>query len=288
MKILIMGMGNVGRALAQKLRDAGHQVIGTTIDEAEIPMLQKYADDIHVLFGSETEKVKAAAEGCDAIVLTVAPNVKNTRTVEERHHHYNEVLVKSALSAADACDRVLYCCSFSVYGDGSGHDPITEETPVSNQDEPSALYFYKGEQAALSKGQGCSLRFPDMYGAPDDYSYPERVKLSHEFFGGKAMFLPNAPLYAIHYLDVVEALFHAVQTNLVGVFNVCDNEHMPKTNKEVFDEVADNMNLGRLDFTGEIAAPVNRISADKFFDTGFELNTPDPIASILKESKTVG
>jgi len=281
-----MGMGNVGRALATKLRDAGHTVVGTTIAEDEVPMLQDYADDVHVLFGSETEKVKAAAEGCDAIVLTVAPNVKNTRTVEERHHHYNEVLVKSAESAAAACDRVLYCCSFSVYGDGGDADPITEETPVSNQEEPSALYFYKGETAALSGGRGCSLRFPDMYGAPDDYTYPERVKLSHDFFGGKAMFLPNAPLYAIHYLDVVEALFHAVQNDIVGIYNVCDNENVPLTNKEVFDQVADNMGLERLDFTGEIAAPTKRISADKFFATGFKLNTPDPIASILEESKT--
>ena len=87
MKILIMGMGNVGQALATRLRTAGHQVIGTTIDAAEVPMLKDFADEIHVLFGAETEKVKAAAEGCDAIVLTVAPNVKNTRTIEERHHH---------------------------------------------------------------------------------------------------------------------------------------------------------------------------------------------------------
>lgn len=288
MKILIMGMGNVGRALATKLRDAGHTVVGTTIAEEEVPMLQDYADEVHVLFGSESEKVKAAAEGCDAIVLTVAPNVKNTRTVEERHHHYNEVLVKSAESAAAACPRVIYCCSFSVYGDGGDADPITEETPVSNQEEPSALYFYKGECAALSGGHGTSLRFPDMYGAPDDYTYPERVKLAHDFFGGKAMFLPQAPLYAIHYLDVVEALFHSVQNNIEGIYNVCDNENVPLTNKEVFDQVADNMGLERLDFTGEIAAPTKRISADKFFATGFKLNTPDPIASILEESKTAG
>jgi nucleoside-diphosphate-sugar epimerase len=285
MKILIMGMGNVGRALAEKLRGAGHQVVGTTIDESEVPMLKDYADEIHVLFGADTDKVKVAAEGCDAIVLTVAPNVKNTRTVEERHHHYNEVLVKSAESAAAACDRVLYCCSFSVYGDGGDDDPITEETGVRNQEEPSALYFHKGELAALSKGRGCSLRFPDMYGAPDDYSYPERVKLSHEFFGGKAMFLPDAPLYAIHYLDVVSALFHAVENDLVGIYNVCDNDNVPLTNQEVFDVIADSMGLARLEFTGAIAAPTKRISADKFFATGYKLETPDPIGKILDEAK---
>lgn len=285
MKIMIMGMGNVGRELAQKLRDAGHSVIGTTIDEAEVPELQNYADEIHVLYGAETDKVKQAAAGCDVIVLTVAPNVKHTRTIEERHYHYNEVLVKSAESAAEACDRVIYCCSFSVYGDGGDADPITEETPVSNQEEPSALYFYKGEQAALSKGKGCSLRFPDMYGAPGDYTYPERVKLAHEFFGGKAMFLPDAPLYAIHYKDVVNALFHAIEHNLIGVYNVCDNDKVPLTNKEVFDQVADNMGLERLEFTGEIAAPTKRISADKMAATGFRMEKEDPIAEIIEESK---
>ena len=124
-----------------------------------------------------------------------------------------------------------------------------------------------------------------MYGAPDDYSYPDRVKLAHEFFGGKAMFLPDAPLYAIHYLDVVAALFHAVQNNLIGVFNVCDNDNVPPTNVEVFDQIADNMGLERLEFTGAIAAPTKRISADKFYATGFKLETPDPIGAILEESK---
>ena len=48
----------------------------------------------------------------------------------------------------------------------------TEQTPVSNQEEPSAKYYHRAEQAILGGGAGCVLRFPDMYGAPGDLTFP--------------------------------------------------------------------------------------------------------------------
>ena len=100
MNIFILGMGHVGKALAVRLRGAGHTVMGSTTTPGKVEELEQYADRVAVLKGSETERLVEAAEGCDAIIVTVAPNVKNTRTIEERHQHYNEVLVQSCASAA--------------------------------------------------------------------------------------------------------------------------------------------------------------------------------------------
>ena len=74
----------------------------------------------YIIISIPNRTSSAAAEGCDVIIATVAPNVKNTRTVEERHQHYADVLVASCHSARQACDRVIFLSSFSVYGDGSG------------------------------------------------------------------------------------------------------------------------------------------------------------------------
>ena len=282
MNVFILGMGHVGKALAARLRDNGHHVTGSTTTPDKVAELEKHADNVVVLRGSETERLVTAASGCDAIIVTVAPNVRNTRTVEERHKHYADVLVASCHSAQLACPRVIFLSSFSVYGDGGqGDAPVTEETPTSNSEEPSSRYYQAAEGEVLQRPQGCVLRFPDMYGAPGDMSFPQRVAMCHEYFGGKAIFSADAPLYAIHFEDVVNAVIHALDNNLQGIFNVCDNDNLPGTNKEVFDAICRESDLPLLDFLDQIKAPLKKISAARLYATGYRVAHPDPNAHLL-------
>jgi len=285
MKYLIIGMGHIGKALAKNLRQQGHQVIGTTTTAEKVEALAVHADQVIQLQGHETEKVVAAAAGCDAIVVTVAPNVKNTRTIEERHQHYQQVLVKTAESAIKACQRVLFLSSFSVYGDGGdGRDPITEKTPTGNHDEPSSKYYQQSENLILSSALGCVLRFPDMHGAPGDMSFPERVKMAHSYFAGKTIFGADAPLYAIHFEDVVDAVLHALNKPLHGTYNVCDNDRVPATNQQVFDAICDQEGLSRLEFLNHVKAPNRKVSADKIYQSGYKVEHGDPNAALLQET----
>ena len=95
MRLLVMGLGNIGRELSTRLRDAGHYVVGTTTTEAKVEALSEIVDEVAVLYGHEADKLKAAAEGCDCIVVTVAPNAQKSRTPEEREAQYRQVLVDS-------------------------------------------------------------------------------------------------------------------------------------------------------------------------------------------------
>lgn len=276
MKILILGMGHIGKAVAKRHRENGGTVVGTTTTPKKVETLSSFADEIVVLRGSEVGKVEQAAKGVDAIIVTAAPDVRKTRTIEEREAHYKDVLEETCKSASGACKRVVFLSSFSVYGDGGpGEEPITEKTSVSNQDEPSAKYYNRAEQAVLIFGGGCVLRFPDMYGAPGDMSFPERVKLAHQYFGGKTIFSPDAPLYAIHFEDVVDAVIHALSKSLTGIYNVCDNDKLPQTNKAVFDKICDQENLSRLEFLSQIKAPNRKISAAKIYETGYAIAHSD-------------
>ena len=272
MNILILGLGNVGKPLAAQLRAAGHHVAGTTTTAAKQQGLLQLADEVFVLRGSERDKLAAAARDRDALVVTVAPDVRRARNLEEREATYREALVESCQGAADVCDRVIFLSSFSVYGDGGpGAEPITEQTPTSNHQEPSSKYYQQAEQAVLSNAQGCVLRLPDIYGAPGDLSFADRIRLGHQWMGGKVPFGPDAPLYCIHYLDVVAAAAHALQLDLRGVYNVCDNEQLPATNREVFDAICAREGLEPLIFLDQIKAPKRRISAQKLYDTGFRV-----------------
>ncbi|MEH6568272.1 MAG: NAD-dependent epimerase/dehydratase family protein [Halioglobus sp.] len=282
MHIFILGMGHVGKALAANLRSAGHKVTGSTTTPDKVAQLEQYADQVVVLRGSETDKIVAASRDCDAIIATVAPNVKNTRTVEERHQHYADVLVASCRSAASACDHVIFLSSFSVYGDGgAGIEPVSEATPTGNSEEPSSRYYQEAENEVLKNTEGCVLRFPDMYGAPEDMSFEQRVAMCHEYFGGKAIFSANAPLYAIHFEDVVNAVIHALNNRLAGIFNVCDNNSLPATNKVVFDAICEKIDLSPLEFLDQIKAPLKKISAQKIYDTGYNVKHPDPNAEVV-------
>ncbi|MEH6592797.1 MAG: NAD-dependent epimerase/dehydratase family protein [Halioglobus sp.] len=286
MHIFILGMGHVGKALAENLRKAGHRVTGSTTTPSKVAELERHADHVVVLRGSETDNLIEAAKGCDAIIVTVAPNVKNTRTVEERHKHYADVLVASCSSARQACERVIFLSSFSVYGDGgAGVEPVTETTATSNAKEPSSRYYQEAENEVLTNPAGCVLRFPDMYGAPGDMSFEQRVAMCHEYFGGKAIFSANAPLYAIHFEDVVSAVIHALSKGLMGVFNVCDNNTLPATNQVVFDAICEKIDLSPLEFLDQIKAPLKKISSQKLYDTGYSVQHPDPNADVVKAAR---
>ena len=289
MHIFVLGMGHVGKALAAHLRSAGHRVTGSTTTPSKVTELEQHADAVVVLKGSETDKLVAAAKGCDVIIATVAPNVKNTRTVEERHKHYADVLVASCRSARAACDRVIFLSSFSVYGDGGeGPEPVTEATPTSNAEEPSSRYYQEAESEVLTNTGGCVLRFPDMYGAPEDMDFEQRVAMCHQYFGGKAIFSANAPLYAIHFEDVVNAVIHALTEQLSGIYNVCDNDRTPATNKIVFDAICEKIALSPLEFLDQIKAPLKKISSQKFYDTGYSVQHADPNAEVVSAAQREG
>lgn len=276
-QVLILGLGHVGKALAQRLRGEGVRVIGTTTTPAKVEALREFADDVQVVRGSEAQRIRAIAAGCDAIVATVAPNVRQARNRDEREATYRDALVTSCESAAGACPRVLFLSSFSVYGDGGpGTEPISEADLVRNEAEPSARYYHQAEQAVLTSGEGCVLRLPDIYGAPGDLGFADRARLAHEIMQGRVPFSAEAPLYVIHFLDVVGAAEHALRQGLKGIYNVCDNGPVPRSNGEVFGELCRRQRLPALEFLAQIKAPTRRISAQKLHDTGFRLRHTDP------------
>lgn len=276
-KLLILGLGHVGKALATRFRAEGVHVIGTTTTPGKVDGLSEYADEVHVVRGTDAEKIREIGAGCDAIVATVAPNVRSARTREEREATYRDALVASCESAAAANKRVVFLSSFSVYGDGGpGTEPISEDSGTRNEIEPSARYYHQAEQAVLASGQGCVLRLPDIYGAPGDFSFADRVKLAHEIMKGKVPFGAAAPLYIIHFQDVVAAAEHVLRKNLSGVYNACVDESLPKTNGEIFDELARRQGLAPLEFLNQIKAPNRKISAAKLYATGWRPKHTDP------------
>ena len=149
MKLLILGCGNAGLAVATRAKALGWQVVATTTRESRIAEIEQVADRGLVVRGADLEAVKAAAADCDAILVSVSPPIMQSRTIEEREQSYRDVLVESCKSSVQACPRVVFMSSISVYADGlqGDGDLIDETTPRSTSDEPSTVYYSLADDA---------------------------------------------------------------------------------------------------------------------------------------------
>jgi nucleoside-diphosphate-sugar epimerase len=270
MKILILGCGQAGMQIARLARERGWQVTGTTTTPARVEEISTVVDEAVVLVGADREAVKKAAEGADAIVVSVSPSAVRSAKKEDRARLYEEVLVESGKSAAAASDRVVFMSSISVYGDGTqeSRDIIDEDTPRAlGNGEPSTTFFSAGEDTALALEKGTALRFPDIYEAPDVFA--GRVKLAHEYMGGSVPFAREDRYHPISVEDAARAVIWALENDIYGAYNVVPDGVPAPTVGEFWDKVADASGQDRLEFRGEIRTPIQPAMSPKFRGTGF-------------------
>ena len=271
MKILILGCGQAGLKVAEQAKAKGWEVIGTTTTEGRVAEIEAVCDKAVVVLGSDRKGVKAAAEGVDAIVVSVSPSAVRSAKKEDRGPIYKEVLVESGLSASAAHDRVIFMSSISVYGDGT-QEPgqfLTEATPRAINDEPSTIFFSAGEDAAMQAAHGTVLRLPDIYSADSDFG--ERVQLAHEYMGGSTPFDRADAYHPIHVEDVARAVIHILENDVEGRYNVVPDGVVPApTVGDFWDKIADKTGQEKLEFRGEIRTPVQQSTSEKFRATGFE------------------
>ena len=277
MKLLILGCGNAGLEVASQAKALGWEVVGTTTTDKRVEEIEQIADKAVVLVGSDREAVKKAAEGCDAILVSVSPPAVRSAKKEDRGPIYQEVLVESGLSAAAACDRVVFMSSISVYGDGlqGEGDVIDENTPRAQIDEPSTTYYSLAEDAVLANPGGTVLRLADIYGHPRDIDFTSRVELAHEHMGGSVSFAGEGRLHRVHVEDVANALIYVLQHDLTGAYNCVPDLAPSPTNKAAFDRLADASGQPRLEFRGELRTPMKQVSSAKLRGAGFVFEHPD-------------
>jgi nucleoside-diphosphate-sugar epimerase len=277
MRLLVLGAGNAGLEVATRGKALGWEIVATTTTPARIPELEAVADKAVVVRGTDRDGVKAAAEGCDAILVSVSPALMSSTTVEDRRKSYKDVLYESCVSAAAACDRTVFMSSISVYGDATQEtgNLITEETPRSTSEEPSRVFYSMAEDAVLANPGGTVLRLADIYGHPRDIDFTSRVKLVHEHMNGSVSFDADGRLHRVHVSDVARALIWVLENNLTGIYNCVPDLVPAPTNKEAFDGLADAAGVPRLEFRGELRTPTISVSSKKLRDTGFEFEHPD-------------
>ncbi len=199
--MLVAGAGYVGRALAQRLAGAGHEVLALrrtpTPDAAGVRWL---AADVAALPDAALREL----EGVEALVYSVAAD-RRDEAPYRRAYVDGVAALLSRLRARTSLARTVYASSTSVYAQDDG-SWVDESSPTEPRSFAGRLVL-EGEAAARAAGGASvvALRLGGLYG-------PGRAALIERVRGGEEA-LPAVPHYTnrIHRDDAAAAIAHLLE-----------------------------------------------------------------------------
>lgn len=200
MKLLLIGNGYLGRAVAGVFREGGWQVIPVSLSGGDGSLA------CHVGDSPAVRSLPAA----DFIVHCAASG----RGGAEAYQH---VYVDGCRNLTEYFHGVplLFTSSTSVYAQTDG-SLVTEESPAVPDRETGRLLL-EAERVTLDAG-GIVARLSGIYG-------PGRSVILKKFLSGEAVIEEDGRrfLNQIHRDDAARAVFHLATSRAKGVFNVSDS-----------------------------------------------------------------
>lgn len=200
MKLLLIGHGYLGEAVAREFRDHGWEITATSLSggNGTIPCDVGNPEDVAVLPKADFI-VHCAASGRGGAEAYQRVYVDGCRNLTQRFPGVS----------------LLFTSSTSVYAQTDG-SVVTENSPAIPDRETGSLLL-AAERIALEAG-GTVVRLAGIYG-------PARSVILKKFLSGEAVIEEDGRrfLNQIHRDDAARAIFHLAATRTVGIFNVSDS-----------------------------------------------------------------
>lgn len=263
MKVGILGCGYVGQAVASNWKQQGHYVTVTTRKLERIHELQTISDQVFIL---EKNNLQYFLANQEAILISVAP---------DPYSDYITTYLKTAqqvvenLPNAPQLQQIIYTSSTSVYGDYGG-SWVNEGTEVHPTNERTAI-LHKTEQTLLRVSSShlnvCILRLAEICGPGREIKNKLiRMQKESRSFPGDGKQFTNL----IDLKDIVSAIDFAVQNQLNGIYNLCNDLHIPR--QQLYEEICEQENLGSITWDPSLPSihgGNKRVSNQKIKDCGF-------------------
>ena len=274
MRYFVLGAGLAGREIARLLREQGHEVIGSTTTPAKVDGLREFFDDVRVLRGSDRDLIADALKGVDGVVVSAGPPALFDEA--EREIAYRAALVETAESIAGAVadagmtGPVIAMSSISVYGSAQNdRDRIEEDGPLAARTLASPRNFQLMEEvyANALPDQACVFRCVEIY-SENDPPVESQLTMVHEKLGGRLPFAHDALLYRTEVKEVAQAIVHALETGMHGVYNLAGTE-VPLTISQRCDPIAEANGWPPFTYLGELENPTKPLSVDRLTAAGF-------------------
>lgn len=276
MQIAIIGAAYTGLKAAAFLKTQGHTITVTTTHESRVDELQKVADQVMVMKGSDTEKMQQLIEGQDIVLMTVAGGMveKDGKPFLDPDLYRDAYVgtaesLRTALQSNNSVKQVIFTSSLNAYGDGGGADEITEATPSNPQGPFQSVYVETEDilNALQSDNLNVAIyRTGTIYGPTREFASEAK-----NIAGQSIPFDGKSDIMIVHRDDVVRALAFGIEHNLSGMYNVFNDSTESK--EEFFAQVCEREGLEPINWLGLSPGPRN-VSNKKLKDLGFTYADP--------------
>ncbi len=279
MRVLILGAGYSGKAIAKELLPQASGITGTTRSADKLRDLSALGIEALLYDGQEISPELAAAMGrATHLIQSIAPGREGDPVIRLGFARIRELM--------PALEWVGYLSTVGVYGDHKGGwvDEEAECKPVSLRSRERV----EAEQAWMAFGKAAGvpvaiLRLAGIYG-------PGRNTFRNLEEGtAKRLVKPDQVFNRIRVEDIAGATALLIEKNRDGIFNITDNEPAPPQDlvsmaahmmgveppPEVAFENAELTPMAR-SFYGEN----KRVSNRKLRDAGYEMRFADYRASL--------
>jgi nucleoside-diphosphate-sugar epimerase len=262
MKVLILGTGYLGSHAAQRFKELGYHVTGTTRSKEKVSHVLKSCND-YLLWNQETPS--EFLNGFEILLFSAAPD---QTTPYDDVYLKNSLRIKKAAEASPTLKQIIYTGSTSVYGDHQGA-LVTEETALKPANDSQRILCETEEVLRSIKSCSvCIFRLGELIG-PGRNLVERLDKMRGRSFPGTGDSITNfSPLE-----DVINAIVFAVEHSLNGTFNLVNDLHIKR--KELYRQIADQQGWPVPTWDSTLSSPHggNRIvNSDKIKALGLNLN----------------
>lgn len=222
MIISILGCGWLGLPLAEKLRDNGHSIKGSTTSQDKMELLN--GKDISPYLLKLTPHIEC--EDCrnffdaDLLVLNIPPGIRQGNSEK---YHLQQIQSVIEMVEESSINRLIFVSSTSVYPETG--DVVSEEDVKSGQaSSASGEALIKAEKMLLKQDSfdAVVIRFGGLYGYD---RHPVKYMAGRKNIPGG-----NAPVNLIHRDDCVRIIEQIIQKDIRNeIFNGVSDGHPPKS-----------------------------------------------------------
>ena len=215
MKLLLVGHGYLGEAVAKRFREEGWEVSAVSLSGGDGLIACDVSDPASL----------TSLPDADAVVHCAASGRGGGAEA------YRKVYRDGCRNLSERYPGVplLYTSSSSVYAQIDG-EVVTEESPTEPDRETGQILLEA--EAVVTGAGGIVARLAGIYG-------PGRSVILKKFLNGEAVIEEDGRrfLNQIHRDDAVSAIFHLLTTKASGVFNTCDSQ--PLTQKGCYEALSE-------------------------------------------------
>ena len=276
-KRLVIGGGYVGREVASRWQQAGHEVTVTTTTPSRLLELTAIAARAELFTSSDRKTLGQLLQGQETVLLAVGAKTRNIDAYRQSYLTLAEN-VASNLAHASSVQQLIYLSSYSVLGDqqGAWADETTPLLPANDYGKILAETEAILQKIANSKIKISILRLAGIYGPGR-----ELLKIFRPWSGTTRPGDGSDYTNWVHLEDIVRAIDFVGDRHLLGLYNLTGDR--PQQSQAFFAQLFAHYQLPNIiwDSSRPSERPYNtRLSNQKITSEGFEFLHPEPLNNL--------